>query len=164
VVGTAALTETCDAALALGTGVVGGIADLEAFERIDFLGSGAHYGVACEAMLKMTELALTHSAAYQFLEYRHGPKSMVDSRTMVVGLLGGSDRRTERGVLDEMAGLGGLVVPIEADALSLASLLPAVQLLAHRRSIGRGLDPDAPRHLSAVVHLANNLRSEQIDA
>ena len=140
--------------------------------RVFFLGSGPRYGLACEAMLKMKEMSLTASEAYHFLEFRHGPKSMVDADTLVVGLLSESAREAEAAVLHEMKGLGarvlvlaeraaGLewaddVVPIGAGQPELARLplyLPVLHLLGYYRAIGKGLDPDVPRHLDAVVQL-----------
>jgi glucosamine--fructose-6-phosphate aminotransferase (isomerizing) len=151
-----ALAASCRSALERGRVVVDATTELAAFGRIDVLGSDAHYGLAREAMLKLTELALTPSAAYPFLEYRHGPMSMIDAQSLVVGLLGGSSIAAERDVLDEMAALGATLVTVEPDGVTLASLLPAVQLLAHRRALVTGCDPDHPRHLSAVVQLGTS--------
>jgi glucosamine--fructose-6-phosphate aminotransferase (isomerizing) len=140
--------------------------------QVFFLGSGPRYGLACEAMLKLKEMSLTTSEAYHFLEFRHGPKSMVDESTLVVGLLSEEAREAETAVLNEMKQLGatililaesgdGLswadhVVCFESDLPELARLplyLPVLQLFAFYRSVGKGLDPDAPRHLDAVVQL-----------
>ncbi|MEZ4683335.1 MAG: SIS domain-containing protein [Caldilineaceae bacterium] len=81
------------------------------WERAFYLGSGLHYGLACEVMLKLQEMALTDSQGYHFLEFRHGPKSMVDDRTLVVGLLGnGASPRDPRVARDGGVGrpnLGG---------------------------------------------------------
>jgi glucosamine--fructose-6-phosphate aminotransferase (isomerizing) len=140
--------------------------------QVFFLGSGPRYGLACEAMLKLKEMSLTTSEAYHFLEFRHGPKSMVDERTLVVGLLSDGAREAETAVLNEMKRLGatililaesgdGLswadhVVCFESDLPELARLplhLPILQLYAYNRSVVKGLDPDAPRHLDAVVQL-----------
>ena len=41
------------------------------FDRFYYLGSGPRYGLACEANLKMKEMALTHSEPFYFLEFRH---------------------------------------------------------------------------------------------
>ncbi len=46
-------------------------------DRFYFLGSGIRYGLACEVNLKMKEMTLTHSEPFHFLEFRHGPMSMV---------------------------------------------------------------------------------------
>jgi glucosamine--fructose-6-phosphate aminotransferase (isomerizing) len=143
-------------------------------ERVFFLGSGPRYGLACEGMLKMKEMSLTNSEAYHFLEFRHGPKSMVDSSTLVVGLLSDAARQAEAQVLHEMKQLGAtLLVLAESDeGLSWADhvvpfgsglpegarlplYLPVLQLLAYHRAVSKGLDPDAPRNLDAVVKLGD---------
>lgn len=135
-----------------------------------YMGSGLHYGLACEVMLKMQEMALTYSQGYHFLEFRHGPKSMVDEQTLLVGLLSDAARRHEIPVLQEMAALGGRVLAVNEPATSslMESIhfgdtlpwwaspvlyLPALQLLAYHRAISKGLNPDAPRNLQAVIHL-----------
>lgn len=56
-------------------------------ERFYFLGSGPRYGLACEASLKLKEMTLTHSEPFHFLEFRHGPQSMVTESTLMVGLV-----------------------------------------------------------------------------
>ncbi len=140
--------------------------------QVFFLGSGPRYGLACEAMLKLKEMSLTASEAYHFLEFRHGPKSMVDNRTLVVGLLSDTARAAEAAVLREMKELGARIliladtedglawadhlVCFEADLPELARLplyLPILQLFAYYRAVSKGLNPDAPRHLDAVVQL-----------
>ena len=54
--------------------------------RFVFLGAGPSYGVACEAVLKMTEMAQRSAVAYHSLEFRHGPIAMVEPGTIVVFL------------------------------------------------------------------------------
>ena len=56
-------------------------------ERFYFLGSGPRYGLACELSLKMKEMSLSHSEPFHSLEFRHGPQSMVNPQTLIVGLL-----------------------------------------------------------------------------
>jgi len=53
------------------------LADNPRLDHFVFLGSAHNYGLACEAMLKMKEMSLSCSEAYHFLEFRHGPKSVV---------------------------------------------------------------------------------------
>jgi glucosamine--fructose-6-phosphate aminotransferase (isomerizing) len=117
-------------------------------------------------------MSLTNSEAYHFLEFRHGPKSMVDSSTLVVGLLSDTARRAETQVLREMKELGAtlLVLAESAEGLGWADAvvpfgsglpegarlplyLPVLQLLAYHRAVSKALDPDAPRNLDAVVKL-----------
>ena len=77
------------------------------FDRFYFLGSGIRYGLACEVNLKMKEMTLTHSEPFHFLEFRHGPMSMVNEKTVVVGLVSESNFNHEKAVLNEMRALGG---------------------------------------------------------
>jgi len=134
-------------------------------DRVYLLGSGARYGLACELSLKLKEMSLTHSEPFHFLEFRHGPKSMVTPSTLVVGLLSESGRSAEEDVLAELRALGARALTIgtpDADvalppelaepASIVLSLLPG-QWLAFERALAKGLDPDRPTHLDAVVRL-----------
>jgi glucosamine--fructose-6-phosphate aminotransferase (isomerizing) len=135
-------------------------------DRIYYLGSGPRYGLACEANLKMKEMTLTHSEPFHFLEFRHGPKSMVGSSALVVGLLSDHNRTREAVVLDEMRQLGGRTLALaesEADvafqsqvpsAVRNVLYLPVLQLMSYYRAIAKGLNPDAPANLDAVVKLS----------
>jgi glutamine---fructose-6-phosphate transaminase (isomerizing) len=135
------------------------------FDRFYFLGSGIRYGLACEANLKMKEMTLTHSEPFHTLEFRHGPMSMVNEKAVVVGLLSDTNRVHEAKVLSEMKMLGGTVSALgEADAdVAFGSrvpesvrgvlYLPVLQLMAFYRSLTKGLNPDRPANLTAVVKL-----------
>ena len=135
------------------------------FDRFYFLGSGIRYGLACEANLKMKEMTLTHSEPFHFLEFRHGPMSMVNEKAVIVGLLSESNFSHERAVLNEMHALGGKTVTLaESDEdISFKSqipesargvlYLPVLQLMAFYRSLAKGLNPDKPTNLTTVVKL-----------
>jgi glutamine---fructose-6-phosphate transaminase (isomerizing) len=142
------------------------------FDTYVFLGSGPLYGIACEGMLKMKEMSLSHSEAFHYMEFRHGPKSIVNKRTLILALLSDSAREEELRVLREMRQLGASVLlvadgaPADAPADVLVDLgaglpegarLPAcllpLQMVAFHRAIAQGLDPDNPTNLSAVVIL-----------
>ncbi|MCA1900454.1 MAG: SIS domain-containing protein [Chloroflexi bacterium] len=135
------------------------------FDRFYFLGSGVRYGLACEANLKMKEMTLTHSEPFHFLEFRHGPMSMVNANTAAVGMLSDANRVHEAKVLSEMAGLGATAASLgEAESeVAFGSgvpesvrgvlYLPILQLMAFYRSLAKGLNPDRPANLTAVVKL-----------
>jgi glutamine---fructose-6-phosphate transaminase (isomerizing) len=135
------------------------------FDRFYFLGSGIRYGLACEANLKMKEMTLTHSEPFHFLEFRHGPMSMVNQDAVVVGLLSDKHQAHEAKVLAEMKPLGGTAISLgekDADIQFESGLpesmrgvlyLPVLQLMAFYRSVAKGLNPDKPNHLTAVVQL-----------
>ena len=140
------------------------------FESLFYLGSGPQNGLANEAMLKMKEMSLSHSSGFHFLEFRHGPMSMVSEDALIVGLVSDQARRHEVQVLQEMAALGGVVLEVNADPASTSACqvhfgeslpawaqpvlyLPPLQLLAYHRAMAKGLDPDRPRNLEAVIYL-----------
>jgi glutamine---fructose-6-phosphate transaminase (isomerizing) len=134
-------------------------------DRFYFLGSGIRYGLACEMNLKMKEMTLTHSEAFRFLEFRHGPMSMVNENAVVVGLLSEANRLHENKVLSEMQALGANVVSLGESGATIAFAcgvpesvrgvlyLPVLQLMALHRSLAKGLNPDRPNNLTAVVQL-----------
>jgi glucosamine--fructose-6-phosphate aminotransferase (isomerizing) len=143
-------------------------------ERLFFLGGGPLYGLASEAMLKTKEMSLSYSEAYHPLEFRHGPMSMVNDRSLVVGLLSDAGLPEQVHVLEDMRKLGGRILALveEASAFSgwkpdhIVALqsgldewergplyLPVLQRLAYHRAVAKGLDPDRPNNLTAVVTL-----------
>lgn len=141
------------------------VASREEITRFAFLGSGPLFGLANEAMLKMTEMSLTVAQAFHFMEYRHGPMSMAIEEVAIFGLVSPTAAVHEQQVLAEMAekgattvslsvGSGDIVLPADLPTWATPILyLPSLQLLAYHRAIAKGLDPDNPRHLTAVVYL-----------
>ncbi len=134
-------------------------------DRFYFLGSGLRYGLACELSLKMKEMSLSHSEPFHFMEFRHGPKSMVTDSALMIGLVSKSNGIYEKKVVEEMSALGAgtfTLAPEGGDiayssdlpeALMNVLYLPPGQLLAFERSIAQGLNPDKPHLLDAVVRL-----------
>ena len=151
--------------------VIASIAQRDDISRLYFLGSGPQYGIANEIMLKMTEMSLSASGAFHFMEFRHGPMSMANKNALVVGLLSAENYVHEAPVLREMGQLGAqtlalnptnngtdadwqIQLPVDLPSWLLPLLyLPPLQLLAYYRSMGKRLNPDNPRNLTAVVYL-----------
>jgi len=135
------------------------------YDRFYFLGSGIRYGLACEVNLKMKEMTLTHSEPFHFLEFRHGPMSMVNENAVVIGMISESNLSHEKAILSEMQALGGKIVALAesgADVSFLSQIpeqvrgvlyLPVLQLMAYCRSLAKGMNPDRPNNLTAVVKL-----------
>jgi len=134
-------------------------------DRVYILGSGGRYGLACELNLKMKEMSLTHSEAFHFLEFRHGPKAMVNPNTLIIGLVSDNNATREKAVLKDMQELGAQIITIgehNSDVSFNSGLeevrrnvlyLPFGQLMAYERAIAKGLDPDRPHNLDPVVKL-----------
>ena len=76
------------------------------YKRIVYLGSGPLKGLAHESSLKLLELTAGEIVTYfeSPLGFRHGPKSILDDRTLVVSYISG-DRYTRKYDLDLLAEL-----------------------------------------------------------
>ena len=113
----------------------------------------------------MKEMSLSESEPFHFFEFRHGPVSMVDKQTCLVGLLSSSRYEDEIKVIEEAKTYGAQSITLgETGAkVNFASgvpepvrgvlYLPVLQLMAYFRAVSFGLNPDQPRHLNAVVEL-----------
>ena len=151
------------------------------FERGVFLGSGALKGIAEECHLKLQEL--TDGAVVckfdSFLGFRHGPKAVVNSKSIVVYLMTEQEdvQRYERDLVKQVdanntpvaqiiviAGKApelpdvkaDLVVrmpygPKENDFYGIVAYVLVGQLLGYYASLAHGLNPDAPS-VSGNIH------------
>lgn len=130
-----------------------------------FLGGGANYGVAVEGSLKLQEMSLSYTQAFHPMEYRHGPVSLVDERTLVVLLYSDKTATEEAKLCAELQAKGALVIGFGGPGdISLplaapidwrpAEVLPALQIFGERVAQAKNLDTAAPRHLTKVVKLA----------
>jgi fructoselysine-6-P-deglycase FrlB-like protein len=118
------------------------------FARFVFLGHRWTVGLAEEAALKLREAAQVHTEAYPAMEYRHGPISLSDERSLI-WILGSPDPSLAADVAATRA------------AVRLGSLDPMAELvMAQRLAVAlaeaRGLVPDAPRHLTRSVILSGS--------
>ncbi|MDK8182695.1 SIS domain-containing protein [Paenibacillus sp. UMB4589-SE434] len=144
------------------------------FTKTIYLGMGSMYGLALEACLKLKEMTYTWTEAYGTLEFRHGPKSIVDADTQVILLLSEQARDYELKVAKEMKQYGASIVLVAAregeetqfadcvmnighaelmdDARSVL-YLPFVQYNGYYTAVARGLNPDDPRNLTQFVSI-----------
>ena len=137
-----------------------------------FIGRGIDYAVSLEGSLKMKEISYVHSEAYAAGELKHGPISLIENGTLVIGVV------TQHELYEKMisnmvevksrgAYLMGLTcygnygmedladftvyIPT-ADHLFLASLaVIPLQLMGYYVSCAKGLDVDKPRNLAKSV-------------
>ena len=127
-------------------------------------------------MLKTKEMTCSWAEAYYPLEVRHGPMSVVGKESLVICFVSDSQRAAEIKVLHDMKQLGAKTLVITEDSsatdwkgmdfvVSLktgldewdrgAIYLPLIQWMAFYRAQAKGLDPDHPNNLSAVIELDN---------
>jgi glutamine---fructose-6-phosphate transaminase (isomerizing) len=144
------------------------------FEDYVFLGQGPFFGIASESMLKVTEMSCSYAQCFHTLEFRHGPKSIVTSRTLVTFFISEAGRAPEREMLEEVKSLGGttlvvapraddglrrvadFLVELEVDVPEFAraiACIPAGQLLGLYTGRKKGIDSDRPPNLSRAVIL-----------
>lgn len=139
-------------------------------ELVIYLGLGPNRGLAEEGTLKLKEMTQVPCEAYNPLEFRHGPISIVNERTMVILLHGRREEDYIDAIVRDLKDAGATVAAIGPTALTDADFslvtgpdlsdlarcclyIPPVQLLAYFRALAGGLDPDRPRNLSQVVVL-----------
>jgi tagatose-6-phosphate ketose/aldose isomerase len=131
-----------------------------AIDRIVYLGSGPLEALAREAALKVLELSAGRILALSNspLGFRHGPKSVLDKRTMVAMFRSQDEhvRRYDEDMLDELRrdGIAGHVLSIDGRAIGAPVDIPDAwlaavyvvfaQVLALHHSVRLGLTPDNP--------------------
>jgi CRISPR-associated protein Cas5a/b/c len=116
-----------------------------AIEQFVFLGRGVGAAIANEAALKFREILRTWSESYATMEYRHGPISAIDERSLVWIMDG-----EEPSIDEQIRQTGARVIRGEGDPL-------AELVRVHRFAEGlvdlRGINPDEPPHLTRSVVL-----------
>lgn len=133
--------------------------------QVFFLGSGPRHGLANEVSLKLKEMSQTVSEPFHFFEFRHGPISMVDEHTLVVGMVSEGGYDHEMAVMTDVRRLGGKTLTLGekgtdiewksgiAEHVRNVLYLPVLQLFAYHHAVYLGKNPDKPRNLAAVVEL-----------
>lgn len=137
-----------------------------------FIGRGIDYAVSLEGSLKMKEISYIHSEAYAAGELKHGPISLIEDGTVVIGVSTQPElyEKTVSNMVEVKsrgAHLLGLTTygnyamedtadftvyvpntdPLFAGSLSVVPL----QLLGYYLSVARGYDVDKPRNLAKSV-------------
>lgn len=164
-----ALSKVCRSLLDDHADLAKSLGENPKIEKFFFLGSGALYGIACEAMLKMKEMSLSYSEAFHMLEFRHGPMSMVSADSLVVGLISSDSPEHDIKVLEDMQAMGATILsigqvdtqfehhiklPDDLPSWNTPILyLPVLQLMGYYRSLFNGQNPDLPQNLTAVISL-----------
>jgi glutamine---fructose-6-phosphate transaminase (isomerizing) len=147
------------------------IAENLSFTRFIYLGGGTLWAVASEAALKMTEMALETSVEHRTLEFRHGPKAILDETALVTIYPSEEDGPYLGVLLDEIFATGATVLYVgdppttekrlltiklglgEPDRIKPILFAHIGQELAYWRAVARGCNPDLSRHLTRTVTL-----------
>lgn len=156
------------------------------FKRAVFLGSGPLFGTSTESSLKLQELSDGNIVCKNdsFLGFRHGPKAVIDEKTIVMFLFSnnGCVQRYEKDLFRDMQkgknpmrliGVSESPVKdidldteiccccdstsaIDEDFLSIVSVLPA-QMLGLFKSMELGLKPDNPSVSGAISRVVEGV-------
>ena len=155
------------------------------FKRAVFLGSGPLFGTSTESSLKLQELTDGNIICKNdsFLGFRHGPKAVIDEKTIVFFLFSCNEsvQRYEKDLVKDMQSgkkamrligvsetmVSGLTLDtticfcnssavIDEDFLSICAVLPA-QMLGLFKSISLGLKPDNPSVSGAISRVVQGV-------
>ena len=136
-------------------------------ESLFTLGRGPAFAISGEAALKFKETCQIHAESYSSAEVLHGPVSIVDQGFPVLAFAVGDAAETALvDVADQIAAKGGSVF-VTSDKCQKAQALPSTRTahpltdpialivsfyaLVEKVAVGRGIDPDRPRHLNKVT-------------
>lgn len=142
-----------------------------------FLGQGAHYWLAQEAGLKVTEMSSSYAQVYHSLEFRHGPRSIAGPNTLITFFISEAAALEETLLVKELKELGAavcvivnratpelkkhsdLLIELALDGPEFAryavTAIPA-HLMGTAIGLRKGLNPDAPKNLTRAVVLGSN--------
>lgn len=145
------------------------------FDDYVFLGQGAHYWLAQEAGLKVTEMSSSYAQVYHSMEFRHGPRSIAGPNTLITLFLSEAAAEAETVLACELKELGAAICVIAnratTDLRNCSDLLielgldlpefaryavtaiPA-HLMGTAIGLRKGLNPDAPKNLTRAVVLS----------
>lgn len=140
------------------------------YDTTIFLGLGPNQGLAEEGALKLKEMTQSTCEAYNPLEFRHGPISIVDEHTLVILFEGTREEAYLSDLRHDLKQHGAQIIAVGphnapgsdeklvigrgfSDLARCVLYLPFAQLLAYHRARALGLDPDRPRNLNQVVVL-----------
>jgi len=155
------------------------------FDRAVFLGSGPLYGTATESHLKLQELTDGKVICKKdsFLGFRHGPKVVIDQKTLVFLLFSNKAEvlpyetdllnelsagpkplymagLTESGTFkvkpDKLFVLSETGVKLDEEFLPVCFILPA-QMIGFYKSLYQGLDPDMPSKSGSISRVVKGV-------
>lgn len=129
-----------------------------------YLGGGMTCGIGTEGSLKLQEMSLSYSQSFHPMEYRHGPISLIDDRSLVVMLYCDDTAIEEAALTAELQAKGARVIGLngpgdlsidlgQTGAAAALCALPVLQLLGEKVARAKGVNSETPRHLTKVVML-----------
>jgi len=155
-------------------GIAPRVAEITGLDYTDVvvLADGALCGLAEEAALAFTEIALVSGKYFHLLDYRHGPMVLNGKRTLTLAVIHPGAEELQRDMLEDLRACGGTVAALCPKGMESAypsdftisccqgrfelqgfSLIVTAQLLAFAKAMEKGINPDAPQGLDACITL-----------
>ena len=162
------ISETMSEALLDHSKIVNIAKQLKNVSDVYILGRGIHYPIACEASLKIKELAYIHAEGLPGGELKHGPLALMDSNVYVI-IINPSDSTYANTLTSahEIKARGAKIIGISdkpSDVYDFWVQIPTIdeafyplieiipiQLLAYYSALEKNADPDYPRNLAKSV-------------
>lgn len=140
-------------------------------EILSVAGTGSNFGVALEAAIKVQETSNVITRGDSIAGLLHGPSGALDKRWLVMPLVLPADMAMTRELLGLVRKFGATSLAVVTPGLDLGSaadhvlyiqntpdpylaslvFLPVIQLLSYQWAIARGLNPDSPKAMRAVL-------------
>ncbi len=146
----------------------------EKIKKFFILSNTPNFGLAREVKLKILEMTLSWADCFNTLDFRHGPKAVVDKDSLIIIFLSDKATNYELNLAKELKDFGanllifGDIVPEEFYNLTDniveigekvnewfrgILLLPVIHFLSYYKAIKKGLNPDEPKNLTYFVEL-----------
>lgn len=142
------------------------------WKNVTVLADGPLCGIAEEAALAFTEIAMLTGRYFHILDYRHGPVVVSGPDTLTLMLLSPTEDSLQGDLVRDVMAHGGPVVTVSrhgenvfgsAAHISMPEIrsfaawgilfIYVAQMLALRKSVSLGGNPDAPKGLDAYITL-----------
>lgn len=143
------------------------------FRRAIVLADGVLCGIAEEAALAFTEIAMLPGAHFCVLDYRHGPVVLHGADTLTLVALQPEQGHYQADLLEELEKTGCALITVGAAAENVSTaavlkidsgeipsfaaygiyLIAAAQNIAFEKALAQGVDPDRPKGLDAYITL-----------
>ncbi len=140
------------------------------WDNVTVLADGEICGIAQEGGLAFTEISILPGNHFCFLDYRHGPVVVADSKKLVIAVLNSEDEVQQKKFMAEIRARGAYVISMggrdkafwgtdhhvnldQIDRFEVygLALINLCQILAFCKALCNGHDPDAPDGLDAFI-------------
>ena len=142
------------------------------FDDVVILADGGLCGIAEEGVLAFNEISFVKGNYYNILDYRHGPKTLNDSKTLTIIVPRPSKNRYQEDVIEDIKACGGHVITVgEKDYTEIGADYSVViegaklyeswgipfifvaQMIALTKALKKNLNPDKPKGLDAYIEI-----------